>query len=421
MRVWIVNQHAYTPELSAGIRHFAFGRELIGRGHQVLLISTSFYHKAHVETRLFGRERFRHEDVHGVPFLWVRTPPYRGNSPARLWNMLIYTWRVWSRQGLRDSAPPDVIIGSSPHLFGAFAAERLARRYGVPFLFETRDLWPSRLVESGSLSAAHPLVRVMAWLERYLYRRADHVLSAVPIAPTAMHRLEAHIAARGGRPRRMTWLPNGVDLSQPVEPAEPGRVMTFMYAGAHSAYAALDHLLDAAGVLRDRGWQDRVRIVLYGDGPEKERLVRRARAEGLEHVRFEDSVPKTLIWGRFQQADAFLMTYRESESTPWAMSPSKLFEYMAAGRPVIYAAGRTDSPVEHAAAGLSIEPSDPIALADAMIALAETDPAGRAEMGKRGRAYVQRHHDFVALGERLEQVLTSVVKGEPPIAERVLP
>ena len=84
-----------------------------------------------------------------------------------------------------------MIVGSSPHLFGAFAAWRVARALGVPFVLEVRDLWPETLVEGGNIRADHPVVRVLAWIERTLYRNAARIITLWPNSPP-------YIAARGG-------------------------------------------------------------------------------------------------------------------------------------------------------------------------------------------------------------------------------
>ncbi|MDA1213489.1 MAG: glycosyltransferase WbuB, partial [Planctomycetota bacterium] len=84
MRLWIVNHYAYAPSHFAGTRHYSLARHLIRRGHDVTVISTSFFHKACEETRLADGEVYAREIIDGVPFHWMRTPPYKGNSIARL-------------------------------------------------------------------------------------------------------------------------------------------------------------------------------------------------------------------------------------------------------------------------------------------------------------------------------------------------
>src|SRR5688500_17757557 len=107
MHLWIVNHYAYAPSHSSGTRHYSLARGLQPLGHQVTIVSASFLHKTHQETRLQPGEEFRDEIVDGVRFHWMRTPPYQGNTPARCWNLLAFAGRVWRERGLSDGPPPD--------------------------------------------------------------------------------------------------------------------------------------------------------------------------------------------------------------------------------------------------------------------------------------------------------------------------
>src|SRR3989304_4922894 len=267
MHVWIVNQYAYTPDHCTGTRHWSLARRLVEVGHRVTVVSSSFFHSARRETRLRPGELYRREMAEGVTFLWLRTPPYEGNSLARLRNMLTFAWRVWRRCGLSDEPRPDVVVGSSPHLFAAWSAQRLARFYRAPFVLEIRDLWPETFVSLGVMSSWHPLVQVFGRIERYLYRTSDRILSLLPGAAD-------YIVKHGGTADKIEWLPNGIDLSlvPPPPPTPQNDKFTLMFAGSHGAANGLDQLLDAAKMLQARPLGERIRIRLLGDGPEKSRL-----------------------------------------------------------------------------------------------------------------------------------------------------
>ena len=163
-------------------------------------------------------------------------------------------------------------------------------------------------------------------------------------------------------------------------------------------------------MLEAEGWADRVRIRLVGDGPEKARLQARAADEHIALVRFDDPVPRTEVAGVLRDADVCLMTCKEGGTARWATSPNKLYEYMSVRRPVLYAMGTEYSPVDAAEAGISVEPSDARAIADAMKAFASATGPEREQMGHNGRAYVEHYHGFGRLGERLEALLLSLVR-----------
>ncbi|MFN0198406.1 MAG: glycosyltransferase family 4 protein [Planctomycetaceae bacterium] len=404
MRLWIVNHYAYAPNHFAGTRHYSLARHLIRRGHDVTVISTSFFHKACRETRLTKGESYKREVIDGVPFHWMRTPPYQGNTFGRLWNMAVFAGRVWREQGLAHEPRPDAIIGSSPDLLAAWAAERLARRFGVPFVLEIRDLWPETLVSLGRVSRIHPLVLWMSRIERGLYHRADRILSLLPGAAE-------FIAQHGGAREKTVWLPNGIDLEWIPEPTpiEEKSTFTVMFAGAHGPANGLDLVLDAAEILQKNPAPMPIRIQLVGDGREKPRLMQKAQTAGLKNVEFVAPVPKQQVYEKLQQADAFLMVLENSPVFQWGISPNKLWDYMACARPVIFSVSTPYNPVEEAGAGVTAIPGDPRSLAESIRTLAAQPLAVRREMGQHAREHVLRHHSFENLAVTLEGMLHELI------------
>jgi glycosyltransferase involved in cell wall biosynthesis len=345
------------------------------------------------------------ERVNGVDFLWLRTPEYKKNGLARIINMAYFACCVWWRKSMYRGLQPDVVVGSSPTLFSAFASERLARRYRVPFVLEVRDLWPQSLVELANISSTHPAIKALAMLERYLYRRAHQIVTLLP-------NVHEHMVAQGASADTIKWLPNGVKLL-PLE--SPTRVRTnrpfiALYAGAHGTANALDSVLDAAARLQEDGWGNQIRILMVGNGPQKPRLQARVKAECLSTVEFCDQVPKTEVSSLLSQADALLLPLRDVAVYSHGISPNKLFHYMASARPIILAAVSSNNPVDEARCGFTVPPENPASLAEALKLAARLSPEQRNEMGMRGRAYVERHHDVEILSKQLEDLLMAVCK-----------
>lgn len=404
MNIWLINQYALAPSQAGSTRHFSLSRELVRRGHHVTIVASSFDHGTRRETRLQPGEISRLEEVDGVSFLWLRTPPYTGNNLARIRNMLVFANRVWIGSALRQAERPDVILGSSPHLFGALAAALIARRRRVPFVLEIRDLWPQSLVELGNVAPGHPYIRVLELVELFLYRAATHIITLLPSAAD-------HLVAKGAPRERITWLPNGVDLDAiPLSSPANSHPFTIMYAGAHGLANCLDTVIEAAAILERDGTRG-LRFRLVGDGPDKPRLQDRVAAEQLQSVHFDPPVPRHDVFRLLQTADAFVLTMKDSSLYRWGTSPNKLFDYLAVGRPIVMSTNSPYDPVTEAGAGLTVPAEDPEALAGAIRELAALDPLERAAMGLRGRAYVERHHSLAQLSKGLESILEMVVAG----------
>lgn len=405
MNVWWVNYTALPPSEPGGTRHFSLARKLMQRGHDVAIIASSFHYVARRPLHLTDGGTFRFEKIRGVPFLWLKAPSYATSQIARVWSWLVFGWRFWREVGLGRLSGPHVIIGSSPYPFAALAAERVARRHGVPFVLEVRDLWPETLIELGEYSPDHPFIVLLDVIERYLYRRSHRIINLLPEA-------EPYMVKKGADADRIGWIPNGVDLDMVPTPVPPAGNSAFciMYAGAHGLANGLDVLLDAALLLQEDGWgPDRVVFRLVGDGPEKDRLRTRVRREEIDNVEFHDSVPKSAVYQVLGEADAFLMHLQDSPVFRWGVSPNKLFDYMACARPVIFAVGTNVNPVDKSNCGITVPPEDPGALVTAVKELVELPAAERWKMGCRGRQYVEEHHALSRLVQTLERTLQAAV------------
>lgn len=404
-QVWILNHYAQEPGGAGGTRHFHLAEHLLTYGWQSTVIAASVDH-ATGRQRLDPHEALRHETIRGVPFLWVRTPAYAGNGGGRMRNMLAYTWRVLQRRSLAALPRPDVIIGSSVHPFAAMAGALLARRHRVPFVFEVRDLWPQTLVDMGRLRDDAAITWVLRRLELWLYRRAARTVAVLP-------RAWEYIVPLGIAGERVVWIPNGVDLSlfprtaPALELAE--KVFTLMYFGAHGQANGLDTLLDAMELLQRSGKAERIRLRMIGDGPLKPTLMAHAAERGLHNISFEPQVAKSRIPELAAQADAFVITVLDLPGLyRFGISMNKLFDYLAAGRPIVMASGAANNPVAEAQAGLTVPPGHPQALAEAILQMAAMPLAERQRMGAAGREHVERHYGFGRLAERLAGVLDAV-------------
>lgn len=404
MNILLVNHYANVPKMAGGTRHFSFAKELLRRGHNVTIVASSFNHKSRRETRQWHGERYQTELVEGVRFVWVKTPPYSGNTLARIRNMMGFAYSLSRLPEAAFGPAPDVVYGSSPHLFATWAAQRLATKWQVPFVLEIRDLWPESLVALGNISRLHPFILLLEYIERYLYRRADRIITLLPGAGE-------HMQQKGADPGKITWIPNGVDLQTSNGLAPPTKKDNFIatFAGTHGLANQLDLVLDAAAQLRRDERTKNVTLHLIGDGPDKPRLMNRAKEMGLRNVIFDEPVPKTEIYDVLAEADCFLLTLQDSPLFKWGISPNKLFDYMAAARPVILT---LDAPYGHSNSeqtGVFNCAGNGSSLAEAITILMEMGHEQRWELGRQARRYVEKHHSMSALVDRLEAVFEGAV------------
>jgi glycosyltransferase involved in cell wall biosynthesis len=416
--VW-VNQFALLPRDGGGTRHFEVGRELVARGWDVTVVASDYHLLKRVYTRRADPvDRAPVEEVvDGVRFVWLWAAPYRRNDWRRAHNWLSFGRSV--RAAAPVLARADVVIGSSPQLFAATAARALARRLWAPFVLEVRDLWPESLVAAGGRKGL--AYQVLAGVADRLYRDAERIV--VLAGGTARY-----LAERGVPRAKLVHVPNGVDvhLMRPAEPAAMpsggapadappadgtmanGTAM-LVYAGAHGPANGLDVVLDAAERLDRAGV--RVRFVLVGDGPAKADLVAESARRGLATVEFRDPVPKAQLATLLAAADGGLMLLRDAPLFAFAVSPNKLFDYLAVGLPVVCnVPGEVAELLAESGGGVQAADTGGAALAAAVERLLTLPPDARREMARAGRRWVERTHSREVLGARLDAAL-SVLAG----------
>ncbi len=399
LNIWILNHYAETPDGQA-TRTYDISREMVRRGYMVTVFASSFSHYKFREERLQAGEKWKVESHDGVRFFWLKTPSYRGNNWRRVLNMLTYGWRaLWVGKKLEER--PDVIIGVSVHPVAALAAYLLSILKKARFFFEVTDLWPQTLVEFGKLSERSPITWGMRALEKFLYRKSEKIIML-------WRHTEDYVSRLGISTDKIIWIPHGVDLSryQDLIMYDGGhsRSFTIMYLGGLVAANALDVVLDAAKILQNEK-KRHIRFVFVGDGTEKPRLVQRSRKMALDNVEFWDLVPKQEIAKVLGKADAFIYSLRDRPFYRYGISLNKLCDYLASGRPIIFAGKSSYSPVEEARAGVSVPPENPKLLAQAITDLVGMKAEERLLMGKNGLEYVKKYHDIRVLADRLEALL----------------
>jgi glycosyltransferase involved in cell wall biosynthesis len=388
-------------------RPHALAREWQAAGHEALIVAGAPSHVRTHNPEL--ARRVSREVVDGVEFEWLRLPRYDGNGARRAANIIAFAAQLRARsRALADGFRPDVVIASSTHPLDIYGARAIARRSRARLVFEVHDLWPLTPVELGGMSPRHPFVRLMARAERDACASADTVVSILPAA-------DRHLVTRGMPHDRYVHVPNGISIAEadaeaplPAEQAELARSLraegSFLvgYAGGIGLANAIDDLVSAAERLRDAP----VAFLIWGDGPERTAVEQQAADAGLARVRFLGRIPKLAVRSALEACDALYLGWKRRSIYRFGVSPNKLYDYMAAARPIVHATSAPGDPVAECGCGISVEAEDPAALATAIEQLAALPASARAELGARGRRQAEEHHDYPVLASQLLDAVT---------------
>jgi glycosyltransferase involved in cell wall biosynthesis len=404
MNVWVLNHYAITPDMPGGTRHFDLACELTRLGHDVTIFASAFNHSLRKKMRLMNGESWALEEVDGVKFAWLPSLAYQGNDWRRLANMLDYAGRAyWLGRRLprleSRVAPPDVVMGCAVHLFAGLAGYHLSRHHQARFLMELRDLWPQTFLDMGLWREGQPQVTFFRWLERFLCARAERI---VVLSPLTREYLARHSSAWANK---AVYIPNGTrvarfERTETVSQPNLGPLRA-MFLGAMGRKNGVDLIVQAMQIL-ERTEPGLLECTLVGDGPEKPRLQQMVKDWGLRSVQFREPIPREQVPKYTAQADMLVMVEREVLYG----SSNKLFDYMAAGKPIVFSVfAQHNNLVEEVQCGLSASPESATDLAEKLLAAARMPEEQRQAMGERGRAYVRQHYDYSVLATRLADIL----------------
>ncbi len=395
--VWIINHYAGSRVHGMEYRHYYLAQHFRRMGLRPAIVCASFHHL------LTKPPEERSAEVDGVPYVWINACRYEKNDWRRALNMVEFSTRLAFRR-LRQLPRPDVVIASSPHPFVAFNGRQLARHYGAKFIFEVRDLWPLTVIELSGHSPRHPFIRAMAWAERLGYEHCDYTVSLCPGA-------KEYMVAHGLDEAKFVHIPNGFDLEASqanvdelpdlhrgvIEGLKRQGKRIVLYSGTHGQANALECVVEAAGLLQG---EHGVHFLLVGQGPEKARLQERAAAAHLENLDFLPPVSRAQMPALTREADLGYIGLQKKDLFKYGVSPNKLFEYMSAGLPVIFAIDTPYDLVSEARCGFSIPAEDPPALAQILRGIVQMPADELRDMGERARRYVQDRHTYEVLAQQ---------------------
>jgi glycosyltransferase involved in cell wall biosynthesis len=297
----------------------------------------------------------------------------------------------------------DLVWGTTPPIFQSASAWLISKIKHAPFLLEVRDLWPDFAIDVGVLK--NPiLIKLSYLLEKFLYYHADQIVVNSP------GYIEL-VRNKGGK--TISLIPNGADIALFNDEnlsdirKELGWTDKFvvLYAGAHGMSNDLGVVLEAAQLLKDRR---KIQIILLGDGKEKPALVNLAEKMGLSNLTFLDPVPKNRVVEFLSAADACIAILKPIELYKTTY-PNKVFDYMAARKPVILAIdGVIREVVEKAGCGIFSIPGDPKKLADSIIFL-YNNQAEAILMGINGYNYLNTNFNREKIAKDLLGVMNRMV------------
>lgn len=414
-KIWIFHQYATPPDKSGLVRAYDFALQLQKKGYEPTVFASGFLHYTK-ENLLTKGESYLEDSSSGVRFVYLKTTPYGNGIIRRVLSIFSVFFQYLFKAVFFASryGRPDVIIASTPAPFTCIAGLFDAWRLHVPCICEVRDLWPESIVVYKNMDPKGLVARILYAGERWIYKKARALIFTMEGGRDYI--MDKRWDRAHGGPidiDKVHHINNGVNLEKYAnnlrehvysddDLASPGP-FNVVYTGSIRRVNNIGCLLDAAKCLHD----PKIRILIWGDGNERPLLEERVRREGITNVVFKGRVPRHFIPSIVSRASLNILHEEHSPIARYGMSQNKLFEYLAAGRPILQTHRVAYSVLERYGAGYHCEMA-PQAIAAEIERIAALPVEETNAVAENARA-AAKDYDFPVLTERLIQVIEGVL------------
>jgi len=357
MNIWLINHYAVPPKYYPLARQTYFAKYLMQMGHKVKIFAASTVHNSD-QNMIEDSTPYVEECVDGVSYVYIRCHHYQGSGLKRIYNICEFAWKL---PGVcKHFEKPDAIVATSMPPTSCAVGIHLARKYGCRGISEIADLWPESIVAYGIAGPNNPVVIALRWLEKWIYKKSDAIVFT-------MEGAYDYILEQGWEkeiPRdKVHFINNGVDLEQfranqiqyTIEDGDLHNpdFIKVGYAGSIRKANDLGMLLDVA----KRVDNPNVRFLIWGSGDEEAMLRQRVIDDHITNVVFKGRVEKKYIPYITSHVDINYVDPFDEKIARYGISSNKLFDYFAAGKPILMGFLGRHNPAESFGCAVVCEPN----------------------------------------------------------------
>lgn len=411
--IWIINHYALAPSQGGLCRHYYFAKTLIERGYSVRIFTSSVIHNSDVNMiDEKDKSLFKEIEVDGLIYTYIKSSTYKGNGFKRIKNMLSFAGNIKKIWKHYNGENPDVIYTSSPDLFTAWSAQKLARKHKIPVVTEIRDLWPLSIVEYKNFSNSNPAIKFLYRMEKKLYKRTDALVFTMPGGVD-------YIRDKGWDKainlNKVFYINNGLDVEAQDRQREEfvlddadlnSNTFKVVYAGSIRTANSVNILVKAAEILKS---EQNIKFLIYGDGTDKASLEKYCFDNDLNNVFFKGKVDKNFIAYICSKASVNVLTYRNVGTWKYGGSQNKMFDYLNAGKPILTNIKIGYSLIEKYDCGIELNSDSAEDLAKAVLDLYSLDSERYIQMCENARN-AAKDFDFSILTDKLEEAMKYAIE-----------
>lgn len=413
--IWLVNHYATNMFFNQSGRHHWFAENLRKKGYNPTIFCANTMHNVHSQSTVkIPSGKYAVKYANDIPYVFVKTVNYSGNSIQRVKNMLFFYKNLFpaARGYAKDHGKPDVILASSVHPLTMVAGIQIAKEFHIPCICEVRDLWPESIVVYDVLKRNSIITKLLYQGEKWIYKKADSIVMTWEGG-------KDYIFDKGWDKivdiKKLKHISNGVVIDSfdnnckehKIEDndLDDYRYKNIVYTGSIRKVNNIGILLDVAKIIKEKGYNN-IRFLIYGFGNESAMLKNRCEKEGIKNVLFKGRVEKKYVPSIIKKAYINILHNSSTSLDKYGQSQNKLFEYLAAGKCIVQTYTTKYSILEKYNCGIST----PVQNAEEIskVVLEACSDENRCKLlGENGRKAAY-DFDFIKLTDKLIDVIESV-------------
>lgn len=413
MNILYINHYAGSSKYGMEFRPYYLSKYWVNNGHNVTIISSSYSH-LRIENPNVDRS-FTEELIDGINYVWIKTNTYLGNGVSRIKNVFSFLYQIHLHTNrIVKKYKPDIVIASSTYPMDTYVAQNITKKADAVLIHEVHDMWPIAPMEMMGWSYRHPAVKYIQAAENSFCRNSDCIVSILPANKN-------YFMQHGMDEEKFHYIPNGINLedwenilplpdevSLIIEEAKKKNKFIICFFGSHTVNYNLDCLLRAKKIADN----ENVFLLFVGNGVYKSDLIKLAKELKLpeNEYAFVSPIPKKAVPSLLNLIDASYVSHVSNNTIQFGIGMNKLFDAMMGGKPILYSVNAPNNFIQQYDCGISVGPSDELALAKGINEIASIPTDRLKQMGDNGRNAVLNHFNYPVLSEMFLKVMSSTIE-----------
>lgn len=344
-KIWIINHYAYNGIINKRGRHFNLAKHLVHLGYEPYILCSSILHNSYN----FNKKNKFKENItlvkeDGVKYIVIKSFNYNKSALLRIINILYFTFNLFFnyKKISKIVGKPDTIIGSSFHPFSMILGNYISKKFNVQSISEIRDLWPETFFAYKNSKLIKLFSKVLYNIEHKIYYKSDKLIFTMeggkkyildkewdksikyPIDLNKVYHLNNGVSLKDFDKMKITFKFNNEYLDN-------SDIFKVVYTGAIGIANKVDYLLDIAKRTTDK----KIIYLIFGKGLMSNYVKDRIDKENIKNCKYIGWVESKYIPNILSKSDLNIILGDSIKLTEYGVSLNKLFEYFAAGKPIL--------------------------------------------------------------------------------------